>query len=510
MDIKSFFQIKGLDTAGAAARVYVPVVLLTRALALARLLVVGWLLGEAGKAEFGVYQPALECINWLTPLVMFGLGDVAERYASYYERKGQLGPFLRRQGGQLLAVGIGVAAVLATGSPVWGRWVFGHDVGAVYAAWLLAAVAVNVLLLSEYQWMLAALRGMRAYGAVAGMELSGAVALIVFSALGATQKSSLALLAAYAVANALPMAWYATRLHQHLHSAGQMTPLDTSFSGHHQLGRFGRWALLRVILMMSFGLVAIWSVGWLAGSGGGAVASERQRTTADFAMVYRIAQMLAYGAATFWASGYGIAARAWSHDQKQHAIRDLCRVGYLGGATLLIVGTIAVLMRNFVPAILPATYRLAVVALLPPLIGVFLWYGLLMFFTVLGDLQERPQIGALLWAVAVGGQIAVVAWAKYTGRSPADAQWIVAEASAIGVGVAVLAAAPLLLWRSLRAGKATLPMALLVVAGAAFFVPEPLFNWIVALAGAGAAVGLFLALAKSWGRRTEPPPQDQA
>ena len=64
------------------ARAYVLAVMGARGLAFLRLFVVVRLLGEAGQREFGAYRLGLEVINWLVPLTMLGLADVAERYAA--------------------------------------------------------------------------------------------------------------------------------------------------------------------------------------------------------------------------------------------------------------------------------------------------------------------------------------------------------------------------------------------------------------------------------------------
>ena len=64
------------------------------------------------------------------------------------------------------------------------------------------------------------------------------------------------------------------------------------------------------MLMMTFGFVGMYGVGWLGRRLGEGGAGEH---AADYAMGYRVAQVLAYAGAVLWASAYGVAAKAWSH-----------------------------------------------------------------------------------------------------------------------------------------------------------------------------------------------------
>ncbi len=113
-------------------------------------------------------------------------------------------------------------------------------------------------------------------------------------------------------------------------------------------------------------------------------------------MPYRVAQFLAYVAVTLWASTYGIAAQAWSHGQIRRAHVQLFRVGKFG-AVMLTVLAVALLLGRGVLAGIEWQYADSINNLLPPLLAVFVWYGLLAFCCTLADLHERPQ-----WARCFG------------------------------------------------------------------------------------------------------------
>jgi hypothetical protein len=499
--LSRYITITPVGGAGQAAAVYVPLLLATRGLAFVRLLVVAWLLGEAGKREFGLYPPALELTNLLVPLVLLGLSDVAERYASRFEHEGRLGPFLGWQMRRVVGTGLTLLVLLTLLSPLAWKWFAAgatDPLSARYAGGLLIAVGANALVLALYQWMAAVLRGLRAYPAVAAMEGTAAVLLLASSAAGAWQGTALALLIAYGISNALPVAWYALALRRHVRrAAAGPAPPPAPDGPAPRLRRFAWFAWLRLLLVMAFGFVSTWGLLYLVRTRAGGL-----ETSADFGMTYRIAQLIAYGGAAVWASAYGIAARAWAHGSQRRALVTMLTVGRVGGALLLLAAAALTLGRGLLGMFVHASYMPAIHALLPPLLGVFVWYALLGLLTLLGDLEERPWIGAAAWATATLVQATVIMEAARRGLGGA-ALWVVVAAGAAGVGAGLLVALGWL-WsvrRRARLGGAVLFVA---VAAGAFFVPAP---WVTGAAGAVAVTaGTLLATTRRRGGRAWPVP----
>ena len=190
------FTIAAVEEPGAAARIYVPVTLANRALAPLRLLVVAWLLADAGKSAFGQYNIYLEIINWLVALVLWGLADVAERYVSAAGHEGQTAAFLWGHCQRLLLAGGGAVLLLGALAPRLGD------------PKMVILVGLNVAVLALYQWLVGALRGLRAYAAAAGMELLAALLLLLLSAVAAWIGQAAALLGAYLLANLTALAYY--------------------------------------------------------------------------------------------------------------------------------------------------------------------------------------------------------------------------------------------------------------------------------------------------------------
>lgn len=473
MPIRRLFTFSRADTPGESAATYVPIVLLSRGLAFLRFYLVVRILGNVGKPEFGLYNPAIELINWLVPLVMLGLSDVAERYAARFEKEARLPAALKRHLFRLLIIGLATILILLAAS----RWLVyplfklpNADHSQAYGVLLLAACASAILLLAFYQYLAALLRGLRAYAPAAGLEISFAILFVLFSSLAAIHGTALTLIGAYALSLIIPTVYFGALLLAHLKSPQTASPLQTSPSAIHysQFNRFAAWSLIRLQLVMSFGFFNIWSVSHVA-----SVAHvDPQAQTADYATPARIAQQLALVAITLWASCYGIAARHWSHHQARRAKVQLFRVGKFGAVFLTLAAVFLLLTRNLFALIMPTAYTDSINLLLPPMLALFLWYGLLAFASTFGDLQEAPYKGATLWALAVAIQLALIFIPNSLSSDPKQQ---VLLASAIGLAVSLLLFAPILLWHPFRFNATAVPMVLLAIAPISLFSP----SWIV-------------------------------
>jgi O-antigen/teichoic acid export membrane protein len=462
LKLTRYFHITPLTTSGSSAAAYVPVVVVSRGIAFLRLLLVARLLGAAGKAQFGLYQPALELINWLVPVALFGLADIAERYASHFEREGRLAGWLRRQYTRLILTSVALAALMLLLSP----WIAGKllKVSAddpTHGLLLIAGAAATLVALAFYQHLSSVLRGIRAYAASAGMEILFASLMLLFSAIAAWRGGAASLVWAYALSvlvTFLLYAWLLWRFVQRTnHSDVPAAPDPTHFW-------FGTWTFLRLLLVMTFGVISVVGIGQLAAT------STAHTVTADYAFPYRIAQLLAYVAVTVWASTYGIAARAWNHGQIRRAEVQMLRVGKWGAVFLTLLA-IAILLLRGILAQLEADYAAAILTLLPPLLAIFLGYGLLNFWSLYGDLHEKPWLGAILWAAAIVVQLAVLILG-WGGPEPAQ---IMISASAAGIGFSLLVLVPLLLWHPFRFSATAVPLAVLSVAPLSLFAPP----WVV-------------------------------
>ena len=490
--MRRYFTISHSSSPAHSASTYVPIVLVSRGLAFVRVLLVARLLGNAGQHEFGLYQLPLELINCFVPFVMLGCADVAERYASRFETESRLFHAVKRHILRLALIGLAVILLLLAASP----WLIyplfklpNAEHSKTYAVLLLAACALAIVLLAFYQYLAALLRGLRAFAPAAGLELAFALLFVLFSCLAALQGTALALIFAYGLALLLPTLYFALLLRHHFHSQKSLTPPDEPSAEPGADGRhisFAAWTLLRLQLTMAFGFITMWSVGQLALASGLNV----QAQTAAYASSSRIAQQLALIAVTLWASCYGIAARSWAHHQTRRAKVQFFRVGKFGAVLLTLIALATLLVRDLFVFIFPSAYADAIHLLLPPMLCLFLWYGLLAFASTFSDLQEQPQKGAALWSLAVAAQLALLFIPAF--RLFADPKLQVIFASTAGLGVSLLLLTPILLWRPFHL-KVAFPIAILSLAPISFLSPPWLVDIFAPLALLLAILILYLS-----------------
>jgi len=487
-----FIRMEPVISPGASARVYVPAVMGSRALAFLRTYLVARILGGL-DAQFGAYQLALELTNPAVALVMFGAADVAERYVSRIERDGGhagVRRWLLKQYGRLAIGALLVAGLMALLSPWLSRAVWGErQVG------LAVVCAATVLVLAFYQHLAGVLRGLRFYAASAGLELFSAAFLLLFSGVAALFRNAVWLMAAYAASVVIPLLVYEFLLWRKLvktESDAEQTAAAENSRQPLLTGNFALWAFVRMMLVMVFGgFFSLWGVRFLEQHAGGGT-QQALSATGQFSWPFRIAQMLGFLAVTLWASSYGIAARAWSHGQVRRATAQFFRIGRLGMAGLSVTAVLVMWCRGIFVWILPQ-YASAIAALLPGLLAVFLGYSLVAFFSSLSDLRESPQRGAALWATAVFVQLAGIVAGRFGALAlvGGDAKLWMMLTSALGLALALVIPAPLLLCRPMRFSATGVPLLILGCCTITFFAPGWVVDWIAGPAEIGAVLLLY-------------------
>jgi len=442
-------RIRPLDSARRSAVRYVPALLFTRLIGMGRFLIVAKLLGAARQPEFGRYSLWLELINWCVPVLMLGLGDVAERHAADFARHGRLGALIRRHAARLAAMALPAVACIMLASPfVGGALLREPGLSGAAAGGILSLIALNALALVYYQYTATLLRGLRAYTASATMETLASLLLLGFSVAAALAPAgnALWLLAAYAASNLLPAALLSVEIRRFMRLP--VTPLaEGAPEPRHPRPSFATFALARLLLTMTFGLLAMWSVKYLS------PAAMADRLAGQFTMPYRVGQFLGFAGVTLWSSAYAIAASAWAAGDRNRARGLLLKIGGAGGLALAAAGAMVLVCKPVLLMLLDASYRPAIEAFLSPALGMFILYAMLAWASLMGDLHECSWIGALLWGIAVCTQLAVLLGLHLSQAriSPGGASLAASTAGLLLALVAGLAFVPGLL-RALRSG----------------------------------------------------------
>lgn len=489
---RKYFTIEPVVTPEASAVAYVPLVMVSRGLAFVRTLLVAGLLGKAGQVAWGLYQPALELINPLVALVMFGAADVAERYVARVQREhGHAGVrwWLTRKFLRVAAMGVLAFVLLAALSPWLSAGVWGTR-----ERFLLVLCGGSVIALALYQLLSAVLRGLRAFGAAAGMELTGAILLLLLSAAAAPARNAPLLVAAYTLSVALPLATYGMLLWRFLRQTDSTPSPPAPSTEFPRMNRFAVWSLLRLLLVMLFGFLSFWGVRFVAETipAADGVFQTSARTVAQYSMPYRIAQLLGFLAVTLWASSYGIAARTWSHERTRRAQVEVFRIARLGMAALTVIALALLLGRGLFERMLPP-YAQAIETLLPGLLGLFIWYALVAFCSTLADLSERPWRGAALWGMAVAVQIAGIAIGHSGQMFGGDPKPHMLAVSAVGLLAALVLIAPLTVLRPVRFTATGVPLAVLALAAITLQCPAWVVDLIATPVLAGAVLFLYVS-----------------
>jgi hypothetical protein len=480
--IGKFFRIQPVSSSAESAAAYVPWVMVSRGLAFARTLLVARILGESGKEAFGLYQPALEFVNPLAALILFGAADVAERYVSIVEtRQGGTGlrGWLWKRWQRLILIGAVAGLVLLA----IGDWV-GQSVWGSTQMALLAVCLATVLALAWYQHLAATLRGLRAYGATAGMEILNALLLFGLSIAAATTRRADRLMAAYLVSLLIPLLLYGWLVMRHTRAIEKAAAeaKDPPFASgdilayavapaNPKLGRFAAFALVRLLMVMLFGFFSIWGVRLL----GQRMTASGILQAGQYAIPYRIAQLLGFAAVTVWASSYGIAARAWSHGRVRRAKAQFFRVGRLGMAGMLLIAVVLLWCRPILAWFLPA-YASSINLLLPRMLAMFLAYGLVSFLSAFADLREAPEEGAAMWGIAILIQGVGIVLGLLLGCYSDPMQYMLLITCA-GLAGGLLSCGPLIL-RPLRFAATGIPLVVMMAAACALFAPIGLVDWI--------------------------------
>jgi O-antigen/teichoic acid export membrane protein len=487
--------------------VYVPAIILQRALNLARVFLFLWLMNEA---QFGLLGLATMVFSLAGTLVTLGSFNGIARYISQYEARGQLGEFFRVVARQVSLLAAAITAVLLALSPWLASWVIGTSVHSPISPeerWaVFAAALANGLLTALYLNLTAWMRGLRLYRLLSLTDVAYAVLFFALGALVlAIRPSAMMALAAHAVALALVLAvgmWAVghalVRRAVEAAGAGEL-PAVTAPSAVETTGDWAipvaaaeppasaaivptppRLAMLRRVLRFSLpalgaalaamllGYVSLWFVQREGG----------ERQAGIFQAYSQLCQPIAILAATIWGVLLPYAAVHWERQERELAHLQLETAFKTTAGGLLTLAVLLNVSSRWWLVVLPAHYRQAA-ALLPWLLVHVLAVSNLGYVYVASQLRERP---AVLVYITLAGVVvnALLAW-----------QWVPsagalggAQAAAAGGAACIIAAVCYL--RATGFGASGAAMVLSLLGGVLLLPPTAqllllLAGWILAL-----------------------------
>lgn len=430
--MSAFARLLKTGSIAQSMSVYLPAIVLQKALGLGRVVLLTWLIS---KTEMGFWGLAMMAFTLAAPLTTLGANHAMTRYVSAYEARGELQSFYRRaRRWVLLLVVCSTGLALAT-SPwlVEGLLRFkqvvrgGSLVLNIYQWHMATATIVNIGLMGLYLCLLSFMYGLRVYRLVSVVEV---VYSLIFTVLTVAwtlyRPEALSVLLAHAVSMGaalclggvllefgvrrlvrrqeapLPPAPLADDV-EPAPEADDVGPVISVRTGHlappsatsgvtfRRFVRFGLAALFGALLWQALGFVSFFMVyTWFDG-----------RTAGPLLVFLRLSQPIAFLAAAAWAILFSHVARRWEHGERLMAMFVL-ETAYK--ALSLTIMTISVLIYATAPwwkDMVDPAFRYGYVYL-PGLLTFSATMSNLTLLTMLGKLHERPSI-IVLAALAAGG-----------------------------------------------------------------------------------------------------------
>jgi len=467
----------------AAVSVYLPAAVASRALGFLRAVVLTWLMPPG---EYGVLGLLLLTVAWAAPVASLGLSESLARYVPAWQASGRLASRLIQQLLWALSLTAGFAVVFAWLGPA----VFPGGLGGGQRdLWALAGLALWCQV--AYLLVIAVLKGMRLFGALAASELLGGAgfAALAISLAAAGYPTARVVAWTFAVSSLAAAAWAGTAIWRALRQGRQPTsspepaasPEDTGRAAASAAWRFGIWAAAAAV---AWQWLHYWPLAYLQAVAGNDAAGH-------FAAARQLAQPVAVAGTAAVAVIAAHAARLWELGRRDEAEALWEYWMIVAGGLLVALAVVLSMLRGVAVALLGPEYARAVEAL-PGLLWFFSLCSLIGFAAVHFALLERNWLMLPAWCAGLAA--AVFASGLFVTRAQsaeavAGAAWV----SAIGMLAATVALLALLIWTGWRPRPATL---LVLLGSVGTVVPSP---WqpafVVLLVGTAASRG---GLLRGW------------
>jgi len=241
-----------------SVRVYLPATAIYRGMSLARGVILVWLLARQ-TGQYGLLSIALQTINILAPLVSLGLNEAVTRYVPAYQTRGLTMPFLRLAVSLIAGVTLPVTALLLLFTHPLGWVIFGGDHPAEIAP-LTRATFFAIAAIIAYFLIVALLKGLRMFPALAYMELFHGTLFLVFSLAAALLIGPHAeyIVWSYTLAMIIPTLIWGGLLIRRLSSEKVENLSPETGPLFRRLIGYGFWAAIAGIIWQTWQVYALW------------------------------------------------------------------------------------------------------------------------------------------------------------------------------------------------------------------------------------------------------------
>ncbi len=413
-----------------AMGLYLPATVAFRLINFGRILLLTWWMTQQ---QFGLLNMILLALNVLTPLCSLGLNEAVTRYVPQHETRGSLRRFVQRSFALLFSITLLSITVL---------WIFAERLGVFFyaqvftdAQWLerfradapdlarLSAVVIGLLIV--YFYLLAVMKGLRLFNALAIMEMFHGVIFLAASigAIATGRLSAYTLTALYGFSLLLPVLLFGYGLARSIAdgTAGEHPPpaaADPQSNGNGaqlssvepeaskdepdwaaKLLRFSVWTTLAGITWQALVYYPTWFLNKVNGHDAVAV----------FSAVRQIGQFILVGAVAVVTVVLTIVTRTWETRGREAAQRQLSLAFRGTGIGLLVLCAILALSKHLIIRMFKSDYALGA-EVLPLHLLFFLFGAFLAFLPIHFQLTEKTRHMFWPWAIGVAANMLYAFW----------------------------------------------------------------------------------------------------
>lgn len=414
-----------------AMGLYLSATVLFRLINFGRILLLTWFMTQQ---QFGLLTMILAILNVLTPLCSLGLNEAVTRYVPQHETRGSLRKFMVQSFTLLVGVtAISVALI----------WAFSGPLGVFFYAQVfadpkifaefkadapeLAKLSGAVIgLLIIYFYLLAVLKGLRMFTALAVMELVHGVLFLVASvwAVWSGHLSAFTLTALYGAALLIPIIFFGLGLTRSVQVwEAQHRPSDES-QWMRRLLRFSVWTTLAGITWQALVYYPAWFLTKVNG----------HEAVAVFNAVRQIGQFILIGAVAVVTVVMTTVTKTWESRGRDAGRRQLSLAFRGTGLGLLFFCAILSVSRHAIIKLFKADYA-AGAEILPLHLLFFLLGAYLAFLPIHFHLTEKTRHSFWPWAIGVAANMLYAFWLAGPGFPTVKAsgtwQWLASWARPI-------------------------------------------------------------------------------
>ncbi len=385
---------------------YLPATVASRLINFVRILLLTWWMTTQ---QFGLLAMILLSMNVMTPLCSLGLSEAVARYVPQNETRGSLWPFVLRSARVVLLVTLISVALMIAFSSFLGVFLYAQvftdpKVFAEFAAEapLLARLSALVIgLMVAYFYLLAFLKGLRMFTALAVMEIAHSILFLTGAAVAwwLGHLSALTLTGIYGISMAIPIVLVGCGLVRVISRwRSQHAPLQDNRVARILL-KFSLWATLAGVTWQILVAYPAWFLNKIHGN----------EAVGVFHALRQVGQFILIGAAAVTTVIMTTVTKTWESQGREVALRQLSLAFRGTGLGLLVLCAIIALSKDLIGQVFRPEYAPGA-AILPLHAMFFLMAAFLAFLSIHFHLVERTRHMFWPWAIGVASNVLFAIW----------------------------------------------------------------------------------------------------